>query len=939
MKTDNKSIGEVAVSALRRGLAVFGLAAHTVNWAAAPSPDVEMCNAAHEGAHQTVLHPEPAVASPPPASAAWLNDRLLRWGALAKVPDGARFRLLHAAQGGISAAPGLAASGADGALVLQPHVQALPAALAGRWRWFPQGPVLTVGAADRVHLKRLHKGQLVLVLEDAKGLVLQASRVQHAAALDALYAAAARERALGASVQRRGAVAHTGFRLWAPTAQRVWLCLHPDGIGPAKAVHALRLDANTGVWQSRLPRDLSGHSYTYLVDVFVPAVGLVRNRVTDPYALSLNTDSRRTWIGRLDDAALKPAGWDLTQRPRRVRHNTDLVVYELHVRDFSVGDQSVPVPHRGKYTAFAQTGSDGMQHLQALAKAGLTDVHLLPVFDLATVPEAGCTSPTPPPGLPPDSEQQQALVMAQARGDCFNWGYDPLHYTAPEGSYASDAADGAVRIREFRTMVQALHRAGLRVGMDVVYNHTSASGQAAHSVLDRIVPGYYQRLNAQGGVETSTCCANTATEHRMMAKLMIDSVVVWARDHRIDSFRFDLMGHQPRDAMLRLQKAVDAATGRHVQLIGEGWNFGEVKDGHRFVQASQASLNGSGIGTFSDRARDAARGGGCCDDAQQTQQRQGWLNGLHFAPNGTRSPPAARDELLRAADLVRVGLAGTLRDYVMTTHDGVTRPLHAIDYAGQGAGYASQPGEVVNYVENHDNQTLFDIHALKLPRGTSAEDRARVQVLGLALTAFSQGVAYFHAGSEILRSKSGDRNSFDSGDWFNRLDWTLQDNHWGTGLPPRSENEPLWPALRPLLADPLIKPGPEHIRYTRDAFLDLLKIRASTSLFRLPTAQAVQQRLRLLNTGPDQNPAVVVGHLDGRGLAQAGFAEALYLVNSGTQSATLQLPILRSKGLQLHPVHLAAEAADKRVAEQSRWDPHSATVGVPARSAVVFVLP
>ena len=931
--------GGVNGAAFRRWVGALAIAAPASAWAALPPPDVTACNAAHEGSHEAVLQPLPAVMAQLPASAAWLNDRLLRWGGLAADAPGARFRLLHAAQGGITAPTGQPASGADGALVLQRHMQALPAALAQRWRWFPQGALLTVGAADRPLLKRLHQGQLVLVQEDAQGLVLQTTRVQHAAALDALYADAASETALGASVQRRAAAVHTGFKLWAPTAQGVWLCLHPDGFAPAQAVLPLRLNAHTGIWQAKLARDLSGHTYTYLVDVWVPTVGLVRNRVTDPYALSLNTDSRRTWIGHLDDAALKPAGWNRDQRPGRVKHNTDLVIYELHVRDFSIGDQTVAAPHRGKYTAFAQAGSDGMKHLQALSKAGLTDVHLLPVFDLATVPEAGCTTPTPPPGLPPDSEQQQALVMAQARGDCFNWGYDPLHYTAPEGSFASNAADGAVRIREFRSMVQALHRAGLRVGMDVVYNHTSASGQAAHSVLDRIVPGYYQRLNARGDVETSTCCANTATEHRMMAKLMIDSAVVWARDHRIDSFRFDLMGHQPRSAMLRLQKAVNAAAGRHIQLIGEGWNFGEVKDGLRFVQASQASLNGSGIGTFSDRARDAARGGGCCDDAQQTQQRQGWLNGLHFAPNGTRAQPADRTELLRAADLVRVGLAGTLRDYTMTTHDGTTRALHAIDYAGQGAGYASQPGEVVNYIENHDNQTLFDSHALKLPRGTSAEDRARVQVLGLALTAFSQGVAYFHAGSEILRSKNGDRNSYDSGDWFNRLDWTLQDNYWGTGLPPRSENEPLWSALKPLLADPAVKPRPEHIRFTRDAFLDLLQIRASSMLFRLPTAQAVQQRLRLLNTGPDQNPTVVVGHLDGRGLAGAGFGEVLYLINSGEQAETLQLPTLRGKRFQLHPVHLAAGAADRRVADQSRWDPRSGTVGVPARSAVVFVLP
>ncbi len=162
-----------------------------------------------------------------------------------------------------------------------------------------------------------------------------------------------------------------------------------------------------------------------------------------------------------------------------------------------------------------------------------------------------------------------------------------------------------------------LHRAGLRVGMDVVYNHTFASGQKEKSVLDRVVPGYYHRLDAAGAVTQSTCCDNTATENAMMAKLMVDSAVLWAKHYRMDSFRFDLMGHQPRAAMERLQSAVNMATGRDVQLIGEGWNFGEVENGARFVQASQLSLNGSGIGTFSDRARDAARGGSAGDAGER----------------------------------------------------------------------------------------------------------------------------------------------------------------------------------------------------------------------------------------------------------------------------------------------------------------------------------
>ena len=887
--------------------------------------------AACQAGFQSVLQAMPATAGSAEAQAVWLTRQLIRWPGVATT---GRFRLLHSAQGQITTTPGETAQGADSAANLSLHTVALAPDVQQRFKWVADGATLALRPADLQRLPAWLRGQLLLVQEDEQGRVLQSTAIQLAGALDDLYAEAENLTDLGATPTQRA----TGFKLWAPTAQAVWLCLHRPGADQAHAVLPLRRNANTGAWSTRLAGDLSGHTYTYLVDVWVRGVGRVRNRVTDPYALSLNADARRTWIGRLDAPGVTPQGWANATAPGRVQAATDMVIYELHVRDFSMADASVSAANRGKYLAFTEGNSRGMQHLQALSRAGLTDVHLLPVFDLASVPERGCASldAATLAQAGADSETQQAAVAAQARGDCYNWGYDPLHFTAPEGSYASDADNGATRVLEFRRMVQALHAAGLRVGMDVVYNHTSASGQAEQSVLDRIVPGYYQRLNAKGEVESSTCCANTATENRMMAKLMIDSAVVWARDYRIDSFRFDLMGHQPRAAMEKLQAAVNRATGRHVHLLGEGWNFGEIANGARFVQASQLSLNGTGIGAFSDRGRDAARGGGCCDNAAQTQQRQGWLNGLFYDPNPHAKATAA--DLLRAADLVRVGLAGTLRNYRMTTADGSVKRLADIDYAGQGAGYASQPSEVVNYVENHDNQTLFDINVLKLPPATSREDRARVQVLGLALTSFSQGIAYFHAGVELLRSKSGDRDSFDSGDWFNRLDWTATDNHWGTGLPPQKTTADFWPALRPLLANPAIKPAPADIAFTRDAFVDLLRIRQSSTLFRLRSADDVANRLSLPNTGPAQQAAVVVGHLNGRGLGGAGFAEVLYAVNADKASVTLQLPQFQNRPFVLHPVHRSPQAADKRPSEQARWDANTGQLLVPARTALVYVL-
>ena len=879
---------------------------------------------------QTVLLPAAMRSATPPESRAyWLSQRLLQWPGLqteVKAVGATRFKLYYSASAALQFTPGAPLSGADAALSLDvvDADQAAGASVVG-FDFIEAGPRLRLREADLSRLVALHRSQVLLVQEAANGDALAATRLQNPGALDDRFGAAAEAVAdLGVRPQRSA----TGFKLWAPTAQRVALCRYGSGQSGSIAETPMTMDASTGIWSLRTPGDLSGQYYTYLVDVVVPGIGLVRNRVTDPYSVSLTTDSTRSYIADLNVARLKPAGWDATPRPQRIRHSTDMVVYELHVRDFSINDATVPLARRGKYSAFAESRSNGMKHLKALSDAGLTDIHLLPVFDIATIPEKGCQSPVVPKAAP-DSEAQQAAVMAVHARDCFNWGYDPFHYGSPEGSYASDAADGARRIIEFRQMVQALHRANLRVGMDVVYNHTSASGQHAQSVLDRIVPGYYHRLDAKGAVERSTCCDNTATEHRMMAKLMIDTAERWARDYKIDSFRFDLMAHQPRAAMEVLQARVNAAAGQAVPLIGEGWNYGEVANGRRFVQASQLSLNCSHIGTFSDRGRDAARGGGASDSGADLLNKKGWLNGAAEAP---------RAEAMRTADMIRVALSGTLRDVELLTGTGDKKRLAEIDYAGQPAGYASQPGEVVNYVDNHDNQTLFDINVLKLPPDTSPEDRARVQMLGAALTAFSQGVAYFQAGIDTLRSKSMDRNSYDSGDWFNRLDWTYRDNGFAAGLPPKADNGAMYATLAPLLANPQLKPRPADIDWTRRAFLDLLKIRASTPLLRLPTADAIKARLSFPGSGPSQNPALVAIRLDGSGVADAGFKALMLLINVAPDMQQLEVSAEPGTGWPkwtLHPVHRSAVAADRRAA-QARFA--AGQFSVPGRTAVVFVV-
>ncbi len=903
--------------------------------AASPSDPVAVaaCNAP---AFQTVLHAAPQQAIGSGATTpqgVWLNRGLLQWPEAAMTGS---FKLYHSATGQLQLQVGKTATGFDGAVALVAAMGPVPAALAERFKYVKPGVVLQVPAADLHRTSALLQQQVLLAQEDANGVITRVAALQIAGAVDDVYAKAADANDLGATVTAK----QTRFKLWAPTAQAVMLCRFDTPTGAATAATPLKADATTGFWSHHHGANLQGKYFAYLVSSIVPGVGLVRNRVTDPYSVSLSADSKRSYIADLGSAALKPTGWDKQAKPLPLKSPVDMTVYELHVRDFSLQDATVPVDHRGKYLAFTHANSNGMRHLRDLAKAGMTDVHLLPIFDLATVPEQGCTSPAIAPPERGDSDTPQAAIQAVATHDCFNWGYDPFHFNAPEGSYATDAQDGAKRVIELRQMVMALHKAGLRVGMDMVYNHTTVSGQAERSVLDRIVPGYYQRLDAFGVVERSTCCDNTATENLMMGKLMLDSVELWTRHYRMDSFRFDLMAHQPRNAMVALQARVNKAAGRHVNLIGEGWNFGEVANGARFVQASQLSLNGTGIGTFSDRGRDAVRGGSAGDNGTAQISNQGYINGMVYDRNALSG--AVKADLLRTADMVRVGLAGSVRDFEMLTHTGQTRKLSEIDYGGgQPAGYVSEPSEVVNYIENHDNQTLYDLNMFRLPVGTSMDDRVRVQMLGVAINAFSQGVAYFHAGTEVLRSKSMDRNSYDSGDWFNRLDWTYQTNYFGTGLPPKPDNGESWPLMAPLLADPANRPAPADIAKARDMFNDLLKIRASTTLLRLRTAADIQGRLHFRNVGPGQNPVVQVGHVQGnmggKGYTGGNFKELLYFINVDKLAQTLTLAQEAGKAYRLHPVHTAKSAADKRPLD-AKFDPTTGRFTLPARTALVYVI-
>ena len=415
-------------------------------------------------------------------------------------------------------------------------------------------------------------------------------------------------------------------------------------------------------------------------------------------------------------------------------------------------------------------------------------------------------------------------------------------------------------------MVGALHSTGLQVVLDEVYNHTAASGQGGKSVLDKIVPGYYQRLNAVGNVETSTCCQNIATEHDVAEKLMVDSVVLWAKEYKVDGFRFDLMGHHSKANMLAVRAALDELTleddgvdGSSVYLYGEGWNFGEVSNNALFEQATQGQLGGTGIGTFNDRLRDGVHGGSPVSGDSKFEQ--GFGTGLAGEPNGMPTRDGIRN-LGQQTDLVKLGLAGNLRDFEFTGYDGVLKSGAEVDYNGSPAGYADQPDEVINYVDAHDNETLYDLGVFKLPTDTSMADRVRMNTLSLATVTFSQTPSFWHAGTELLRSKSLDRNSYNSGDWFNRIDWTGQESTFGSGLPMESDNADHWEFMAPLLADPALKPGAPDIAAAEASALDLLRVRSSVDLLQLGSAELIEQKVSFPNSGTEATDGLIMMLID-----------------------------------------------------------------------------
>lgn len=465
-----------------------------------------------------------------------------------------------------------------------------------------------------------------------------------------------------------------------------------------------------GVWTAVLSEEAEGVYYNFRLTIDGKEV-----RTADPYAKAAGVNGVRSMV--LDHKKASPEGWDTECCKKEAPCP---VIYELHVRDFSYQEESgIRKEYRGKYLAFTQEGttlSDDNIHPTAvdyLKKLGVTHVHLLPVFDYASVDEG--------------SEREQ-----------FNWGYDPVNYNVPEGSYSTDAHDGHVRVMEFKQMVMALHNAGIRVVMDVVYNHTHEKD----SWLNRTVPYYYYRLDKKGEFSNGSACGNeTASERPMMTRYMVDSVVYWAKEYHIDGFRFDLMGIHDTDTMNQIRNALNALPqGEQILMYGEPWSGGPISMTENKIPAMKKNVNylDNQIAIFCDNTRDAIKGD------VFIAEKPGYVNG---------------------ADGMEEKIAASIAGWCGT--------WQCTDLNEEFVPHSTN--QIISYVSAHDNFTLWDkLKITMCPEEKSwgmNEKLLRANKLTAAILMMCQGKIFFQAGEEFGRTKEGDDNSYASSSRLNALDW------------------------------------------------------------------------------------------------------------------------------------------------------------------------
>ena len=491
----------------------------------------------------------------------------------------------------------------------------------------------------------------------------------------------------------------TRFRLWAPTANAAVLLVHhePDLTGIPEE-HPMKADVK-GTWIATLDGDQNGTIYTYKV-----RIGSTWTEAVDPYVRAATINGVRGVV--VDLAKTNPAKWT-ADKPAFSGNAVDAVIYELHVRDLSMDANSgISAANKGKFLGLTEHGTktpDGSiaTGVDAIKELGVTHVQLLPIYDYKTVDES--------------------------RNDQFNWGYDPLNYNVPEGSYATKPAVPPNRITELKQTVQSLHDDGLRVVMDVVYNHVF---EATASSFQKLVPGYYFRFNADGSYGNATGVGNeVASERPMVRKFIVDSVKYWASQYHLDGFRFDLMGTMDVTTMQQVRSALDSVD-PSIIVLGEGWNMGNLlPDALKANQLNASKL--PRISQFNDTIRDGIKGSVFNADAP------GYVGG---------SIPSKADVL-----------AGIV---------GMVKYSNSIG----GAWGAVDPGQSVSYVEAHDNLTLADKLAVSMG-ATSVATRAKVFRLASSIALLAQGMPFLHAGQEFMRSKGGDGNSYKSSDAVNSLKW------------------------------------------------------------------------------------------------------------------------------------------------------------------------
>ncbi len=819
---------------------------------------------------------------------------------------------------------------------------------------YPKFPNLTgydslkLPALARSQVPELVRGELAIAAYDRAGNLIDATGVQLQGVLDDLFTYTGE---LGVIYSEDVPT----LKVWAPTAKSVDLYRYSDpnpSTGPI--ITPMAFDQRTGVWSITGDPSWTNQYYLYDVDVYTPFTGKIEtNVVTDPYSISLSMDSQRSQIVDLyNDPTLKPDGWDELQKPPFTVPE-DMAIYEVHVRDFSRDDQSVPPQYRGKFKAFTYDGfndrplSQGMSHLKQLAEAGLTHVHLMPAFDFVSVNEDPIRRSDPDSNtlsnFPRNSSLQQAIVGITRGNDSFNWGFDPWHYGVPEGSYATDP-NGSTRILEFREMVQSLNNIGLRTVMGVVYNHMFANNRYSQAALDKVVPGYYHRYTNEGYQHNTSCCPDTASEFNMMEKLLIDTVIRWSTAYKVDGFRFDLMNLHTVENMTKLRDQVQALTlekdgvdGSSIYLYGEGWDFGSARD-RALKYANQYNMAGTGIGTFNDKLRDAAHGGASTDPTDTHQQ--GFINGVSYDWNGFFYGRRFKRDLRYAMDRIRIALAGSLASFTLIDQDN--QRVSGIQF--NGTGYTQDPQETINYVSKHDNETLFDLNVLKMPMGergaaiTPMTERVRAQNLGISLVGLSQGIPFFQLGVDMLRSKSLDRNSYDSGDWFNRIDYTYHQNYFGSGLPPAWSNLGRWGVMDPLLANYDLNPSRADILSSVAHLRETLRIRRSSKLFRLETADDIKQRIQFYNLGSNQRDALIIMSITDRidPDLDPNYEDVVVLINANKVPQQLDIGAFIGIPLELHPVQ---QQSSDPIVKQASFDSAQGTFLIPPRTTAVFVSP